>query len=96
MKSGHRQDRGGAGPAAERGGALARHAAPLRQHVLTLADSKTLIPCIQVIDKIVAELGLPRSAAVPSRDTLRRFGNTSPASTFYILAHLESHVRADP
>ena len=42
----------------------------------------------------MAELGLPRSAAVPSRETLRRFGNTSPASTFYILAHLESHVRA--
>ena len=39
-------------------------------------------------------MGLPRSAAVPSRETLRRFGNTSPASTFYILAHLESRVRA--
>ena len=50
----------------------------------------------QVIDKIVAEMGLPPSAALPSRETLRRFGNTSPASTFYILAHLESHVRDCP
>ncbi|KAK9845441.1 hypothetical protein WJX81_006494 [Elliptochloris bilobata] len=43
-----------------------------------------------VIDKIVAELGLPPSAAAPSRETLHRFGNLSPASTFYVLACKES------
>ncbi len=39
------------------------------------------------------ELRLPPGAAAPSRATLHRFGNLSPASTLYVLAHLESHVR---
>jgi 3-ketoacyl-CoA synthase len=42
-----------------------------------------------VIDELEAALNLSPALAQPSKDTLERFGNTSAASTWYILANLE-------
>jgi 3-ketoacyl-CoA synthase len=42
-----------------------------------------------VIDELEKALGLTEALAKPSKDTLFRFGNTSAASTWYILANIE-------
>ena len=42
-----------------------------------------------VIDELEKALGLTPELAAPSKDTLFRFGNTSAASTWYILANIE-------
>ena len=44
------------------------------------------------IRKICKTLQLEERAAQPSHATLHRFGNTSGASIYYILAHLESRI----
>jgi 3-ketoacyl-CoA synthase len=43
-----------------------------------------------VIDELEASLQLNAKQAEPSKDTLWRFGNTSAASTWYILGRIES------
>ena len=43
-----------------------------------------------VIDDLEESLRLSPKQAQPSKDTLERFGNTSAASTWYILARIES------
>ena len=43
-----------------------------------------------VIDEMEKQLRLPSAAVAPSRDTLRRYGNTSSSSIWYILARIES------
>jgi 3-ketoacyl-CoA synthase len=45
-----------------------------------------------VISAVVRGLGLEPKAAVPSSETLERFGNTMLCSTYYILANIESQV----
>jgi 3-ketoacyl-CoA synthase len=45
-----------------------------------------------VISSVTERLGLDPKAAVPSSETLERFGNTSLCSTYYILANIESQV----
>ncbi|CAL8464193.1 g3728 [Coccomyxa elongata] len=45
-----------------------------------------------VIEKIRKTLQFGEKAAQPSHAALHRFGNTSGASTYYILAHLESRI----
>ena len=42
-----------------------------------------------VIDELQKALSLAPELAAPSKDTLYRFGNTSAASTWYILANIE-------
>ena len=42
-----------------------------------------------VIDELESSLGLTSELAAPSKETLARFGNTSAASTWYILANIE-------
>ena len=42
-----------------------------------------------VIDELESSLGLSSDLAAPSKETLARFGNTSAASTWYILANIE-------
>ena len=43
-----------------------------------------------VIDDLETSLKLDAKQVQPSKDTLFRFGNTSAASTWYILARIES------
>jgi len=43
-----------------------------------------------VIEEIETSLQLNAKQAEPSKDTLWRFGNTSAASTWYILGRIES------
>lgn len=45
-----------------------------------------------VITSVVDALQLAPKAALPSQETLERFGNTSVCSTYYILANIESRV----
>lgn len=45
-----------------------------------------------VISAVARGLGLPPKAAVPSLETLERFGSTMMCSTYYTLANLESQV----
>lgn len=44
-----------------------------------------------VIDELETNLKLTPEQAQPAKDTLFRFGNTSAASTWYILAGIETH-----
>lgn len=43
-----------------------------------------------VLKSFEASLGLSPALVQPAKDTLFRFGNTSAASTWYILARIES------
>ena len=43
-----------------------------------------------VIDEVETQLGLTPALARPSKEALRRFGNTSSASIWYVLAWIES------
>lgn len=45
-----------------------------------------------VITAVAQGLGLEPKAAVPSSETLERFGCTMMCSTYYILANIESQV----
>lgn len=44
------------------------------------------------LDNLEINLGLTAEQALPSKDTLYRFGNTSAASTWYILAGIEHNA----
>ena len=46
-----------------------------------------------VLDDLEKTLRLSEKHMVPSRATLHRFGNTSAASTWYILSHIEHYGR---
>ncbi|KAI4302807.1 hypothetical protein MLD38_038510 [Melastoma candidum] len=54
------------------------------EHVCVLATSK------KVLDEIQKNLNLTEEYMEPSRETLRRFGNTSSSSVWYELAYLEA------
>ena len=43
-----------------------------------------------VIDEVEAQLGLTPALARPSKEALRRYGNTSSASIWYVLAWIEA------
>eukprot|EP00884_Botryococcus_braunii_P016482 jgi/Botrbrau1/3517/Bobra.341_2s0044.1 len=45
-----------------------------------------------VLDSVEDELRLTKANMEPARETLYRFGNTSAASTWYILAYIEQNV----
>ena len=45
-----------------------------------------------VIDELEDSLKLSSDQARPAKDTLYRFGNTSAASTWYILAGIETKI----
>jgi 3-ketoacyl-CoA synthase len=47
---------------------------------------------VKVIDGVRTALGFGDKAAIPSLQTLNRFGNTSSSSTLYILANIESRI----
>jgi hypothetical protein len=47
---------------------------------------------VKVIDGVRSALGFGDKAAIPSLQTLNRFGNTSSSSTLYILANVESRI----
>lgn len=47
---------------------------------------------VKVIDGVRSVLGFGDKAAIPSLQTLNRFGNTSSSSIFYILANVESRI----
>ena len=60
------------------------------EHFLIHTGSKT------VIDSVGANLKLPQAMVDPSAETLWFYGNTCVASTFYILANVESRVHPCP
>lgn len=46
----------------------------------------------KIISSVSEALSLEAKLAVPSSETLRRFGNTSVCSTYYVLAYIESRL----